>query len=88
MARKTISVAELKQLANDALASSTFPHIGIDTRMGTCQFLESILHRTGNYGGFSYLGKDHVPTGEIPGISWAADRKSHKIMDPSRRVYH
>ena len=51
MARKlkTIKVSELKEMANDLLASSENGSVDL------CLLLESILHKTGNYKGYNNL---------------------------------
>jgi len=67
MARKTIEVEAVRLQVNEMLRNST---CSPDTRRGMCSVLEDILHRTGNYKGFQYLGAPEVPEGEKPGIHW------------------
>lgn len=67
MARKTFSVEELKTAINEILATST---CSPDIRKGHMSALEHVLHSTDNYRGFQYLGAEHVPPGQLPGINW------------------
>lgn len=77
MARKTINVDTLKLHINNRLADTVFegclhaghrPIVGSDFRKGLMNTLEMVLHETGNYKGFRYLGLDEVPKGHLPGI--------------------
>ena len=73
MARKTIDIETLKQHINNRLSDTVFdgrrPNIvGSDFRKGLMNTLEMVLHETGNYKGFRYLGLDEVPKGHLPGI--------------------
>lgn len=87
--RQTVDVGWVREKANYLLANMDDGHkywpgdLEPDTitpeqayRLGAASVLESILHRTGNYAGFSYLG-----TG--PG----KDEYSVAIPDESRRQY-
>jgi hypothetical protein len=74
--RKTINVEDLKDFANNQLASSvryerqkeSFEGIDAELRKGVMMMLENILMSTDNYKGFRYLALDEVPTGCTPGI--------------------
>jgi len=48
--RKTFSVEEAKTKANEWLARD----VSQEEKRGVCFLIENILHRTGNYKGFSY----------------------------------
>lgn len=57
MGRKTIDVTRVLEMGNHYLAS---PDLGDadkfrNMRKGAASLLESVLHETGNYGGFQYL---------------------------------
>jgi hypothetical protein len=67
MARKlkTITVDALRDYVNDMLRRSTTTP---DTRQGMIDVLESMLHLTNNYAGYTYLQQHEVPNGELPGI--------------------
>ena len=52
MSRKTVSVADVLERANFALARE---NLSQETKRGISLVLESILHDSGNYSGFSYL---------------------------------
>jgi len=52
MKRKTVSVKSLVDKANEYLALDT---ISQDKKKTISFFIESILHETGNYRGFSHL---------------------------------
>ena len=73
MARKTIDVETLKRHINNRLSDTVFDSrrpdiVGSDFRKGLMNTLEVVLHETGNYKGFRYLGLDEVPKGHLPGI--------------------
>lgn len=70
MERKTFKVDDLKVKINEVLQTSTCT---ADVRQGEIYVLEDILHSTGNYRGFQFLGADEVPAGELPGINWGFD---------------
>lgn len=87
MARKTFPVDELRNSINEILASST---CSPDIRKGQMNVLEHVLHETGNYRGFQYLGVEHVPDGQLPGINWGhvGDYEASFFnTDPTRVVY-
>lgn len=65
MKRKTIAVSELISLTNSVLRNST---CSPEYRQGQMNLLEAVLHLSGNYKGFEYLGVIDVPKGEKPGI--------------------
>jgi len=50
--KKTISVAETLNMANNSLASKENSN---EFKEGICTMIEAILHKTGNYKGFQYL---------------------------------
>jgi len=52
MARKTISVEKVREMANAFLANE---NTTADEREGVCALVESVLLETGNYQGFRYL---------------------------------
>lgn len=64
MARKTIEVGKILNMANTFLAAQNTRD---DEREGVCALVEAILFETGNYQGFRYLeGSDYpeeVPSG-------------------------
>ncbi len=74
MSRKTIDVNDLRETVNAVLADSSLAGSdGAVYRRGMIAVLEEVLHRTGNYKGFQYLGSESVPHGEKPGINWGFD---------------
>ena len=85
--RKTINVEDLKDFANNQLASSvryerqkeSFEGIDAELRKGVMMMLENILMSTDNYKGFRYLALDEVPQGRMPGIR--RDRGQEKQFD-------
>tara|TARA_B100000809_G_scaffold237517_1_gene257417 strand:+ start:136 stop:432 length:297 start_codon:yes stop_codon:yes gene_type:complete len=85
--RKTINVEDLKDFANNQLASSvryerqkeSFEGIDAELRKGVMMMLENVLMSTDNYKGFRYLAIDEVPTGCTPGIR--RDRGQEKQFD-------
>jgi len=85
MGRKTVEVESLRKFVNSMLATST---CSPDQRMGSILMLEEILHRSNNYGGYSYLDASQVPKGQLPGIIFNhEDVYNHQFPDESRRVY-
>ena len=66
MPRKTCNVEQLRNTVNEMLQNST---CSADTRQGMINVLEQVLHDTGNYNGFQYLGKEATPEGQLPGIN-------------------
>jgi hypothetical protein len=88
-AKKTFSVAEFKDACNNTLASDFTCHPKY--REGIIIALEHVLHATGNYRGYSYLTKDQVPNGELPGINTPIEELSYedrfKNTDYTRRYY-
>jgi hypothetical protein len=74
MARKTVEVEVLKQTVNKILATmaGSAPS-DARYRAGMMALLEDVLHNTGNYHGFQYLGLHEVPAGNKPGINMGPD---------------
>jgi len=66
MARKTFSVEEFTNRANDTLANTPLSE---DFRRGIITALEHILFESDNYRGFRYLTVNEVPAGQRPGIN-------------------
>ena len=74
--RKTMNVEDLKDFANNQLASSiryerqkeSFEEIDAELRKGVMVMIEAVLMDTDNYKGYRYLAIDEVPTGCEPGI--------------------
>jgi len=86
MQRKTIDVNEIRAMVNDANCTGTG---GPETRLAHNSLLEAILHRTGNYNGYGYLPKQHVPHGCLPGIIPDYDNpENHQFPDETRRQYY
>lgn len=71
--RKTIPVETLKAKVNYALATTATEDV--QGRHALCWLLESALHSTGNYHGYTYLSKFHGVTGFDPNA------------DETRRMY-
>ena len=94
--RKTINVEDLKDFANNQLASSvryerqkeSFEGIDAELRKGVMMMLENVLMSTDNYKGFRYLALDEVPTGCIPGIRRdRGEEKQFENTDDTRVRY-
>jgi hypothetical protein len=60
--RKTTNVETVRNRVNILLAN---PNVSDEYRLGAAAILESILHDTGNYQGYSYVGIE-FPKGEDP----------------------
>lgn len=65
MGKKTYSVNQMRLDINASLKHSICSSA---VRQGLINALEYVLHSSGNYRGFTYLWKDDVPAGELPGI--------------------
>lgn len=65
--RKSFNVVAFRDKVNWRLTNCTMSEDGLKE---LCLTLEDVLHDTGNYGGFRYLGIGEVPEGELPGIRW------------------
>lgn len=65
--RKSFNVTAFRDKINWRLMNCPMPEDGLKE---LCLTLEDVLHDTGNYNGFRYLGVDEVPKGEVPGIRW------------------
>lgn len=57
-----------------------------DVREALNSFVETLLHDSRAYSGFSYLTRGEVPEGELPGIEPLDDEKM--FPDDSRRFYY
>lgn len=85
--RKTIDVARLIDMSNTYLASGN-PMISDEMRLAVCSFISSILHETGNYKGFNYIGwstggcdkwrKDGCPDDTTPYLGNETKRYYHR----------
>lgn len=72
--RKTVNVEDLKNTVNNILANMYGDSEGdARYRKGMMTILEDILHSTGNYRGFQYLGIHQVPKNQKPGINMGPD---------------
>ncbi len=86
MKRKTVDVGFMKQYINEQLKDSTCSR---DIRLGYCAILETILHSTGNYRGYTHLFEEEVPHGQKPGVILGDSSKGENNLfpDDSRRRY-
>lgn len=76
MARKTVDVQAVKDLANGMLAS-TAVFLDPSYRNGVIGMVESVLHSTDNYRGFKYLPSE-----------WDEETQSLRVgYDATRREY-
>ncbi len=80
--RKTVAVDDLRSKVNHCLAEST---CSPEVRRGMISVLETILHDTGNYRGFTYL-ESAVPSWEglHPDYGY---KVGFKVEDETRRSY-
>jgi len=90
MARKTISVEKVKKWGNNFLLNS--PDKQTEMRHGIAFLLETVLHETGNYRGFTYLDEDDMKksiSGKTWGVEWdeSVEPKKPIFPDESRRRY-
>lgn len=82
--RKTVDVAAVLELANTYLASE---HSTPEKRLGVASLTEMILHATGNYAGFNYLGWVNGGVDRWRADGEPADNTSY-IGDQTRRVFY
>ena len=67
--RKTVEVERIREIANNFLAyESKFHSDNEDFRKGVSVMIEAVLHESGNYNGFGYLARHHLPEGSKVGI--------------------
>jgi len=59
MGRKTVSVASVLEMANFAMERSNLSQL---EKRGIGHIIESILHESGNYNGFSFVNPDEPET--------------------------
>lgn len=87
--RKTINVAEVLNTVNLVLADSAYDDDRHQQyRMGMCILLEDILHKTGNYKGYSYLTQDEIVPDCRPGVRYENGKAEFVDTDETRRHYH
>jgi len=55
MSRKTVSVTEMLEFANESLAQD---YHSIEFKLGICSMIEKILIKSDNYNGFMFLNPD------------------------------
>lgn len=61
--KKTISVDELIDIANEKLSIAQVEHITTEFKMGVCAMIEKILHSTNRYNGFYFQNPDDCEFG-------------------------
>lgn len=88
--RKTTEIATIVDHVNAMLADTYYTTP--DMRLGAIVVLERILHDTGNYAGFRYLGNDELPVEVMPGVRYDANDilpypERFENTDDSRRQY-
>ncbi len=87
--RKTINVAEVLHTVNKVLKVSAYDDDRHQQyRMGMCILLEDILHKTGNYKGYSYLTQDEIMPDCRPGVRYENGKAEFVDTDDTRRYYH
>ena len=79
MARKTIEIETVKQKVNNFLSESKDEMKG--GRVALCVFVETILHETENYKGFSYIEGRGI-------IRDTTGNNNHQYPDDTRRYYY
>lgn len=87
MPRKTIQVTTLLEMANNYLRNSEDENNR--ERLVIADYIDSVLHKTDNYGGFAYLTTDdmHNSTeGKSIGVEFT-EQNDPVFHDQSRRRY-
>ena len=87
MARKTIHVERVLEIANNYLAC---PHLTAENKQGVYQLLQRVLHETDNYAGFGYrnLADNHRPLLLDPDGAYIGKNPEWSEDDESSRVYY
>lgn len=57
MSRKTVSVLDMLEFANESLACKDH---SIEFKQGVCSMIEKILHKSDNYNGFMFLDQEEA----------------------------
>ena len=65
MSRKTVSVVEMLEFANESLAQD---YHSIEFKLGICSMIEKILIKTDNYNGFMFLNPEAASIDYYPEI--------------------
>lgn len=65
MSRKTVSVLEMLEFANESLAQD---YHTIEFKLGICSMIEKILIKSNNYNGFMFLNPDAARIDYYPEI--------------------
>jgi len=65
MSRKTVSVVEMLEFANESLAQD---YNSIEFKLGICSMIEKILIKSDNYNGFMFLNPDAAAIDYYPEI--------------------
>ena len=87
--RKTINVAEVRYTVNNILKDSAYDDDRHQQwRMGMILLLEDILHKTGNYKGYSYLTQDEIIPDCRPGVRYENGKSNFVDTDDTRRYYY
>jgi hypothetical protein len=60
MSKKTVSVVEMLEFANESLAQD---YHSLEFKQGICAMIEKILHKSDNYNGFMFLDADAASIG-------------------------
>ncbi len=93
--RKTITVEQIKEWANQRLAYVREPHVAAYFekytpdqvyRMAVASLIEQVLHETGNYKGFSYLESEKNPD-YVDGVTTPDESWLREGYDNTRRRY-
>lgn len=85
MSRKTLNVRGFVEGINRAIAESTSDP---KFRFGLLAAAEAALMASGNYKGFTYLGIEDIPDGEIPGVRWVEGKPDFTDVDVSRVCFY
>jgi hypothetical protein len=88
MPRKTIQVVTLLEMANNFLRNSEDEKN--KERLVIADYIDSVLHKTDNYGGYAYLTVDDMrnsTNGKSIGIEFT-EQHDPVMHDTSRRRYH
>ena len=85
MSRKTVSVLEMLEFANESLAQDCH---SIEFKLGICSMIEKILIKTNNYNGFMFLNAESASIDYYPEIREYKPNASYmtrKYFSPNKK---
>ncbi len=85
MSRKTVSVLEMLEFANESLAAD---YHTLEFKQGISAMIEKILHKSNNYNGFMFLDQDEASVNYDPETKQYKPNYAHctrKYFSPNKK---